>query len=682
MTTSARLKIRFAALLVVAASARPVLAQERPDSAGPESALPLDALQVQVTRAAATVGGTSALRIELDSLRLAPAPTLDAALRQVPFVLVRQNSRGETELAMRGSESRHVAVLLDGVPLTLGWDARTDPAIIPLTGAEGITLARGLSSVLHGPNVLGGVVEVGMARGASRTPSSASFSLSGGMDAEGGHSFGALATTPFELSAGDLTVRAGAGYRQRDGIALPGDVADPLATPDGLRGNTDARSVDGFLAMRYRGLGGSWLSLTTTGYRGERGVPPELHVSQPRYWRYPLASRVLVALSGGTGLRATRWGEGDIEASVGVDLGRTEIDAFTDGTFSTLDSEEDGTDRTLSFRLLGGHTLGRRTMLRAAVTYADTRHDETLTPGGEFGYRQRLWSVAGEVERALRADARGAWLSDLRIAAGLALDGADTPESGDKPPLGSLATWGGRIGVSGVAADGAVLLHAGVSRRARFPALRELYSGALGRFEPNPDLKPEALTAGEAGVTWQRGVLHGQAIAFHHRLTDAIVRISTPERRFKRVNRDEIRSTGIELLGGVNWRGWGLSGETMIQRVRVHDPDAGSSHRPEHQPEFSAALDLVAPLPMGVRGGATLRYKGTQYCVHPDLGDDVELEGTPRFDVELARSWSVGRRGTRVELLGALDNVGDAAVYDQCGMPESGRVLRMQVRLY
>src|SRR5690606_19659238 len=676
MTTSARLSIRLAAALAVAAPVQPVLAQERADSVRPDSALAIDALHVRVTRAAATVGGTSVLRIELDSLRLAPAPTLDAALRQVPFVLVRQNSRGETELGVRGSESRQVAVLVDGVPLTLGWDARTDPAVVPLSGAQRITLARGLSSLLHGPNVLGGVVEVGVARGALRTPSSSSFALSGGMDADGGYSFGALGTTPLELRAGDLTVRAGAGYRQRDGIPLPGGVADPLATADGLRGNTDARSADGFLALRYHALGGSWLSLSASGYRAERGVPPELHVAEPRYWRYPEASRMLVALSGGTGMRATRWGEGDLEASIGVDIGRTEIDAFTDGTFSTLDGEEDATDRTLSLRLVGDHTLGQRTALRAAFTYADTRRDETLTPGGEFGYRQRLGSVAGEVDRALRADAHDAWLADLRIAAGLALDGADTPESGDKPPLGSLATWGGRIGISGVAADGAVLLHAGVSRRARFPSLRELYSGALGRFEPNPDLEPEVLMAGEAGITWQRGALHGQAIAFHHRLMDAIVRITTPARNFKRVNRDEIRSTGIELLGGVTWRGWGLSGEATVQHVRVHDPDAGSSSRPEHQPELSATLDLAVPLPMGLRGGAALRYKGTQYCVHPDLGDDVELEGTPRFDLELARSWSVGRRGARVELLGALDNVGDAAVYDQCGLPEGGRMLR------
>ena len=27
-------------------------------------------------------------------------------------------------------------MLLDGVPITLGWDHRTDPSVIPITGAD------------------------------------------------------------------------------------------------------------------------------------------------------------------------------------------------------------------------------------------------------------------------------------------------------------------------------------------------------------------------------------------------------------------------------------------------------------------------------------------------------------------------------------------------------------------
>ena len=94
-------------------------------------------------------------------------------------------------------------------------------------------------------------------------------------------------------------------------------------------------------------------------------------------------------------------------------------------------------------------------------------------------------------------------------------------------------------------------LHASLSERSRFPALRELYSGALNRFTPNPDLKPETLMALEGGFTLSaasgttRSTL--QVTGFRHALEDAVVRITLANpTRFMRVNRDRIESAGAE----------------------------------------------------------------------------------------------------------------------------------------
>ncbi|HEX2187847.1 MAG TPA: TonB-dependent receptor plug domain-containing protein, partial [Longimicrobiaceae bacterium] len=154
-------------LPLLAACAAPAAAQARADTL-PRDTVPVAVEGVVVTaaRPAATVGGAGAVVLRVDSLAAPVAPRLAEVLRETPFVRVRQNSRGETELSLRGSESRQVAVLVDGVPLTLGWDDRADLSVVPATGARGITLVRGVPSVLHGPNVLGGVVEVSVARAA------------------------------------------------------------------------------------------------------------------------------------------------------------------------------------------------------------------------------------------------------------------------------------------------------------------------------------------------------------------------------------------------------------------------------------------------------------------------------------------------------------------------------------
>lgn len=663
--------------LLAAAGAEALPAQVRPDTLPRDtSVVQIEGVVVNSVRATSTTGGTSALVVNPDSLHVVPAPTLEQVLREIPFVSVRENSRGEAEITVRGSDSRQVAVLVDGVPLTVGWDHRTDPSVIPITGAQSITLVRGLHSVLYGPNTLGGVIEVGISQGPPPLNVPPQLQMSAGLDQFGSRALSAVGGGAAQLTGGDLMVRVGAGYRARPGIALSGAVADRYTDDADLRANSDQDHVDAFLAARYHALGGSWLGLSASGYRAERGVPPELHVRKPRLWRYPEASRMLAVVSGGTGQRGTPWGRGDLEVSAGLDLGSQEIESFPTADYQTPTGWESGDGRTLTLRLLGDHSLGRTSTLTGALTYIDVHHDEVLDRTAENRYRQRLWSAATEVSVPV--------LGEGRLSGGVALDGADTPESGDKPPLGTISAWGGRLGISSLAMDNAVRLHAAVNRRARFPSLRELYSGSLGRFEPNPGLEPEKLLGFEAGAATRRAGAELQAVAFHHRLSDAIVREPAGQGRLRRTNRDRILSTGLELLA--DWRrgDWSLLADATLQEVSVEDPSAtGGERRPEHQPGVRLGLNATAPLPLRLRALASAKYTGAQFCVHPDLETEVELDGSLSADFGVDRAWRLGAgpllRTLRTSL--SLDNVTDSAVFDQCGLPQPGRTLRFSVEV-
>lgn len=649
-------------------------AAQQPEPARPDTVIRIEGVVVGSVRATTTTGGTSAIVLTPDSLIARPAPTMAEILREVPFVGVRENSRGEAEITVRGSDSRQVAVMMDGVPLSIGWDHRTDPSVIPLTGARSVTLVRGLHSVLYGPNVLGGVVEVGISDGPRRSDRPAPLQLRAGVDHLGGRSFSAAAGAALEPGGADLTIRAGGGYRGRAGVALPGGVIDPYAGDADRRANSDLEQADGFLAARYEAEAGSWLGLTATGYRAERGVPPELHAEDPRFWRYPSTTRAIAVLSAGSGHHETGVGVGDVEASLGLDLGSLQVASYEDGGYGRVIGREEGDDRTLTARLLGDHSLGRAT-LTGAATYVDVSHDELLDGAAAAEYRQRLWSVASEVAVPFAAGAR--------LSGGVALDGADTPESGGREPLGALRSWGGRLGASVLAMGDRVRLHAAANRRSRFPSLRELYSGALGRFEPNPALRPETLVGIEAGATAQRGPLEIQAVGFHHRLSDAVVRTARPDGRFRRENQHRIESSGLELLA--DWRigGGALLADAMLQRVRLVDPDGSEpDRRPENQPELRVGLDARVPLPLGLRGSLNADYTGTQHCVDPDRGGDATVEGGARLDAGVQRGWGLGGglfRSLRATL--TLDNAADRAVYDQCGLPQPGRTLRLAVEL-
>jgi iron complex outermembrane receptor protein len=584
------------------------------------------------------------------------------------------------ELSVRGSDSRQVAVLLDGVPMTLGWDHRTDPSLIPVTGTRTITIVRGLGSLLNGPNTLGGTIEVDHGAGVANDAW-----VGAGVDENG-----AVVTTlgGERMLGSSLAVRGGLAYRKRDGFSLPSDATDPTAA-DGLRTNSDLRNLDGFGSVHWRGSAGRSLGLNVSGFDAERGVPPEEHITGPRFWRYPYHSRYAIALSGSTGMLSTPLGLGSIDVGAGYNKGAEKIDIYSDRTYANITGDEIGNERTIVGRIRASHSFGPG-MLRAAFTSSNIDFRESLS-GVVANYQQNLWSAGAEVEMPIK--------SRTMLAGGFVFDKATTPETGGRTPgQEPVDNLGWRAGVTHEV-NTSVRLHASANQRSRFPALRELYSGAANRFQPNPDLKPETLLGLEGGITMNRAVgTNGSAVAevtgFSHNLEDAVVRITVtnptppPASFFRRVNRDNISSSGVELLAGYTFgasadRSVSISADALLQRITIRDQTAGNVARhAENNPEKRGALELGVPLPLLVRGVANVRFTGRQYCLNADTGNEDTLDAKAESEIALERKFMLKRSPFQtLRALASVDNVADAAVFDQCGLVQPGRTIRLMFML-
>ena len=663
--------VTLASLVLALPSAAQAPATRTPDS----SKVKLEPVTVTGARSAGVVGGASAVVVRTEELRSSPAPLLEQALRESPFIHVRQNSRGEMELSVRGSDSRQAAVMLDGVPLTLGWDHRADPSLIPITGTRTITIVRGLGSLLNGPNTLGGSIEVDHGTSVANDAW-----VGAGVDENG-----AVVTTlgGERMLTSALSVRGGFAYRKRDGFALPDDATDPTAT-DGLRTNSDQRHVDGFASANWSNASGRSLGLTVTGFDAERGVPPEEHIAGPRFWRYPYHSRYVVALSGSSGTFGTPLGTGSVDVSAGVNAGAVKIDIYGDRTYANITGNEIGNEKNVVGRVRASHSLGPAT-LRAAFTHSTIDFRESLS-GVVADYQQNLWSAGAELEIPV--------MSRTTLAGGFVYDKATTPEAGGRTPEQvPMDNIGWRAGVSHEVSS-AFRLHASASQRSRFPALRELYSGAANRFQPNPDLKPETLLGFEGGFTTTRAVgSRGNFVAevtgFTHNLEDAVVRITVPNPTppppsfFRRVNRDNIVSSGVEVLAGYSFgaadRAVSLSADALLQNITIKDQTAGNAQRhAENNPETRGSLELGVPLPRRLRGVANARYTGTQYCLNADSGNEDTLDSNVETDLALERRFRIaGSPFQTLRALFSVDNVANATVFDQCGLVQPGRTIRI-----
>ncbi|WP_421790216.1 TonB-dependent receptor plug domain-containing protein [Hyphobacterium sp.] len=190
----------------------------------PSAALAQEAVETEET--IIVIGGripvpesdlTSAVTlVNEDDIELRGTFSLTDTLRAVPGVAVsRQGGRGNlTDLRVRGSETNHVLVLIDGieasVPMTGGYDFAHAPGF----GVESVEVLRGEQSALWGSDAIGGVINI-QSTGASGRETRQ-------IQVEGG-SFGTWqAGARFADEHGRLSSGISASRLQTDGIDVSG----------------------------------------------------------------------------------------------------------------------------------------------------------------------------------------------------------------------------------------------------------------------------------------------------------------------------------------------------------------------------------------------------------------------------------------------------------------------------
>jgi vitamin B12 transporter len=92
----------------------------------------------------------------------AQTPDLPTLLRQVTGVEIAQTGGqgNQSSVFLRGGESRHTLVLIDGVPINTASSGLASIEHLPLANVERIEVVRGNVSALYGSAALGGVIQI------------------------------------------------------------------------------------------------------------------------------------------------------------------------------------------------------------------------------------------------------------------------------------------------------------------------------------------------------------------------------------------------------------------------------------------------------------------------------------------------------------------------------------------
>ena len=213
---------------------------------------------------------------------------LSEVVKYAPGAMVTVGNKDEFSLKLRGFDNKRIALLVDGVPVIDPYYGSFDLKTVAAGGVESVQVTEGPSSVLYGPNTMGGVVNV-ITRRPGPEPR---VSLAA--------SYGDRSTRSLALDSSYLWKKFGfaatAGYQDSSGY----DYRDPTGV-ELARANSDYGRANLNLKLYYYPTSRSEIMVNGGYYHSDYGMPPDLY-GKPRYWRFPNWDRYMLNAGGLTAL--------------------------------------------------------------------------------------------------------------------------------------------------------------------------------------------------------------------------------------------------------------------------------------------------------------------------------------------------------------------------------------------
>ncbi|MCF7222322.1 TonB-dependent vitamin B12 receptor [Marilutibacter chinensis] len=549
-----------------------------------QQAIELDEIVVTANRTAVSVDDTLVPVEVIDraAIERSQARDLVDLLRgRAGISIANQGGAGKlSTLFMRGSESDHVLVLVDGVRIGSPTSGLASFQDLPLALIERIEVVRGPRSSLYGSEAIGGVIQIFTRRDREGLNLRASATAGSNDYTEGSAGIGGR--------KGGAWFGIDTAYSSTDGIdACRGRGPDPSIPFDfGAGCFADEPDRDG-----YRNASVSARAGFDAGETFAFGVHALRAEGRNEYdGSFQNLSKVTQQVLGAN----ARWTPSDV-AALSLTIGRN-----TDASDNYLDGADAGyfdTDRD-SATLQGDFTLARDQLLSVGLDWlrdrvdSDVDYDETSRDNRAAFVQYRASFGRQSFEASLRRDDN---------------------EQFDGHTTGSVA-WGLGFGKGW-------RLTAGYGSAFKAPTFNELYYPFFG----NPGLRPEESRTWELGLAHDGDTLDWRIDAFSTRVDDLIAYDASI---FLPNNIDEARLRGAEIGVEAELLGWTLDASASF----VDSENRKGFHAGNELPRRagrSARIDLdraFGDLRLGMTGVA----EGGRY---DDLANSVRVGGHATFDL-------------------------------------------------
>lgn len=511
------------------------------------------------------------------------------ALSRLPGVDIGQNGGlgQQSSVFIRGTESRHVLILIDGIRLNqAGISGSSDVSQIPLSLVQRIEYIRGPRSAVYGSDAIGGVVNIITTRDKPGT------TLSAGMGSHGYQTYDGST----QQRLGDNTVATVAGnYTYTHGFdvraSLPDNYGDP-AQPDrdGFMSKTLFASLEHSFNEQFSGFARAYGFDNRTGYDGSYTYTDPAHSDA-----LP-DSRQLYSRTYDTGMR---YRQDNYATQLIFSYNHTKDDNYDPkyGPYSASASLDDSEQYNVQWSnnlQIGKGNVG------AGVDW----QKQTTEPGTDYltnGYEQRN---------------TGIYATASQLLGPVTLEGAVRGD--DNSQFGRHGTWQSSAAWEFI--DGYRLFGSfGTAYKA--PNLGQLYSGYGG----NENLQPEESKQWESGVEGLTGPLTWRVSAYRNDI-DNLIDYDTNDSTYYNIGKARIK--------GVEWTGSVDTGPLQHQLTLEYlDPRNGKTNqvlarRAKQQVKYQLDWQVAS-----IDWSLNYHYLGKRYDTNYNTEEYVRMGGVSLWDI-------------------------------------------------
>lgn len=447
------------------------------------------------TKAAAT-GGATITREDLDDFN---RETVVEALDLLPGITTTGGGqRNERMVYVRGFDSRQVPVFIDGIPIYVSYDGYVDLARFTTYDIASIDVAKGFSSVLYGPNTLGGAINL-----ISRRPVKAF---------EGNIGVGIRSNDKFNSNGNNANINLGTNqgmwyaqlalsYLDKDGYTLSRDFRPVAAQPNRERRNAYSTDKKVNIKVGLTPNSTDEYSLNYINQQGEKGSPPYAG-SAPNtgvnYWQWPKWNKESLYFISNTAIGADSY----VKFRAYYDKFSNDLRNYTNASYTVPNGFKQSIyeDHTYGGSVEVGTKLSSANTLKIALHVKKDFHKENNV--GEPVQRAEDQTTSFSVEDTHRLTEK------LDLVTGFSFDKRkgkvaqeyDTTRGLYNFPLGDGSAFNPQAGLIYHFSETGNAF-ATVARKSRFPTIKNRYSGGLGTVIPSPGLKAEHSTNYEIGFS-------------------------------------------------------------------------------------------------------------------------------------------------------------------------------------